>query len=89
MPARVRQAPPEVRYWILTGRTSRSAWLFVQGTARSTTNRRIIVSCLRKRLARVSPSAASGPARAILGRSLFRQGKFRQAQAPFTQASGT
>jgi hypothetical protein len=35
-PCRVRQAPLEVRCWILTGWTSLSAWLFVQGTARST-----------------------------------------------------
>jgi len=28
-PWRVRQLPPEVRCWILTGRRSRSAWLLV------------------------------------------------------------
>ena len=34
-PVRVRQHPPEVRCWIFTGRRSRSAWLFVQGMAKS------------------------------------------------------
>jgi len=35
---RVRQAPPEVRCWILTGRTARSAVLLVLSRCRDNTN---------------------------------------------------
>ena len=47
-PCRVRQAPPEVRCWILTGLTARLASLLVKGTERSVANLRIMSSNRRK-----------------------------------------
>ncbi len=44
-PVSVRQAPPEVRCYILMGRASLSVWLLVKGTATSATKRRIMDRC--------------------------------------------
>ncbi len=65
-PSRVRQAPPEVRCWTLTGRTALSETLFVNGTDRSVAKRRIMSSYRVKRRSSLRASAARAPGLARL-----------------------
>ena len=58
-PCRVRQQPPEVRCWILTGLHARSASLFVNGTERSAANLKIMSSNRLNRVMRVRALSAS------------------------------